>query len=199
VEAKSFTFFVVKGSIELRVVEKRNGFSGWVLLGKRCVAWLLLMVEEVLRDRGSELFVKSFREGSKVTIIRLGGNSSGQFLEVAVYDVGGRRGMVVFPEGRDGRGWGRVSGELSKVLVFLGSKMVSSSSSGAPAGKILGKVAGVLSFAEVVRSPAPVVVDGPQVQSVPVVWCEMEAYSDGSGAGDDSVGRGLLRNGVFFF
>jgi len=127
------------------------------------------------------------------------GNSSGRFLEVAVYDVGGRRGMVVFPEGRDGRGWGRVSGELSKVLVFLGSKMVSSSSSGAPAGKILGKVAGVLSFAEVVRSPAPVVVDGPQVQSVPVVWCEMEAYSDGSGAGDDSVGRGLLRNGVFFF
>jgi hypothetical protein len=38
---------------------------------------------------------------------------------------------------------------------------VSSSSSGAPAGKILGKVGGVLSFAEVVRSPAPVVVDEP--------------------------------------
>jgi len=145
----------------LRVVEKRNGFSGWVLLGERCVAWLLLMVEEVLRDRGSELFVKSFREGLKVTIIRLGGNSSGRFLEVAVYDVGGRRGMVVFPEGRDGRGWGRVSGELSKVLVFFGSTMVSSSSGGAPAGKKLGKVAGVLSFTEVVRSQVPVVVDGP--------------------------------------
>jgi hypothetical protein len=31
-------------------VEKRNGFSGWVLLKARCVAWLLLMVEEVLRN-----------------------------------------------------------------------------------------------------------------------------------------------------
>jgi hypothetical protein len=119
VEAKSFTLSVVKGFVELRLVEKRNGFSGWVLLGERCVAWLLLMVQEVLRDRGSELFVKSFREGSKVTIVRLGGNSSGRFLEVAVYDVGGRRGMVVFPEGRDRRGWGRVFGELSKVLVFF--------------------------------------------------------------------------------
>lgn len=54
-----------------------------------------------------------------MTIVRLGGNSSGRFLEVAIYDVGGRRGMVVFPEGRDGWGWGRVSGELSKVLVFF--------------------------------------------------------------------------------
>lgn len=33
VEAKSFTFSVVKGSVDLRVLEKRNGFSGWVLLG----------------------------------------------------------------------------------------------------------------------------------------------------------------------
>jgi hypothetical protein len=41
VEAKSFIFSVVKGSVELRVVEKRNGFSGVVLLGVGCVAWLL--------------------------------------------------------------------------------------------------------------------------------------------------------------
>jgi hypothetical protein len=58
----------------------------------------------VLRSHGSEDFVKSFREGSKVTIVRRGENSSGQFLEVAVYVVGGRKGMIVFPEGCDGRG-----------------------------------------------------------------------------------------------
>jgi hypothetical protein len=67
----------------------------------------------VLQNPGFENFVKSFREGSKVTIVRRSGNCSGRFLEVAVYAVGGRRGMIVFPEGRDGRGWGRVSGELS--------------------------------------------------------------------------------------
>jgi hypothetical protein len=80
----------------------------------------------------------------------------------------------VSPGGGAGRGWGRVSRELSKVLVFFGSSMVSSSSSGAPTGKILGKAAGFLSFAEVICSPAPVIVDGPQVQSESVVWCEME-------------------------
>jgi hypothetical protein len=60
--------------------------------------------EEVLQNSGFEDFVKSFREGSKVSIVRRGGYSSGRFLEVAVYAVGGRRWMIVFPKGRDGRG-----------------------------------------------------------------------------------------------
>jgi hypothetical protein len=72
VEAKSFIFSMVKGTVELRVVEKRNGFEGWVLLGARCVAWLLSMVEEVLRNPGFEDFVNSFKEGLKVTIVRRG-------------------------------------------------------------------------------------------------------------------------------
>jgi hypothetical protein len=43
-----------------------------------------------------------------VTIMRRGENSFGRFLEVAVYDVGGRKGLVLFPEGRDEWGWSRV-------------------------------------------------------------------------------------------
>jgi hypothetical protein len=116
------------------------------------------MVEEVLQNPGFEDFVKSFREGSKVTIVCRGGNSSGWFLEVVVYAVGGRRGMIVFPEGRDRQGWGRVSG-------------VSSSSSGVLVEKSLGKVAGVLSFAEVVGS---LVVGEPLAQKAAAVWCEAE-------------------------
>jgi hypothetical protein len=139
VEAKSFIFSVVEGTSVLGVVEKRKDFSGRVRLSSGCVAWLLLMVEEVLQNPDSEDLVKYFREGSKVTIIRKDGNSSGRFLVVAVFDVGGRRGMIVFPEGRDWRGWGRVSGELSKVLDFLGSSVVYPSS-GAPSGKRLGRV-----------------------------------------------------------
>jgi hypothetical protein len=88
-------------------------------VGARCVARLLSMVEEVLRNLGSEDFVNSFREGSKVTIVRRGGNRSDRFLEVAVYAVGVRRGMILFPKGRDGWGWSRVSRELSKVLAFF--------------------------------------------------------------------------------
>jgi hypothetical protein len=89
VEAKSFIFSVVKGYVDLRVVGKRNRFSGWVMLSVRCIAWLLSMVEEVLRNPGYEDFINSFMEGSKVTIVRRGGNSSGRFLEVAVYAMGG--------------------------------------------------------------------------------------------------------------
>jgi hypothetical protein len=171
VEAKSFIFSVVEGTFVLGVAEKRKDFSGRVRLSLGCVAWLLSMVEEVLQNPDYDDFVKYFREGSKVTIVRRGGNSSGRFLAVTVFDVGGWRGMIVFPEGRDGQGWGRVSGELSKVLDFFGSLVVYPSS-GARPGKRLGKDAGLLSYAEAVRLS---VGGGPRVQTTTTVaWCETE-------------------------
>jgi hypothetical protein len=96
-----------------------------------------------------------------VTITRRGENRSGPFLEVAVYDRGRRR-RILFPKGRDGRGWSRVSGELSKILDFLGTIVGSSSSGGlpsfggSPSGVKLGKGIGRPSFAEVVSSAATV-------------------------------------------
>jgi hypothetical protein len=131
VEAKSFRFSVEAGSAELRVEEKRKGFLGSAVFELSCTAWVLSRVEEVLSNPGIEDFVKSFREGSKVTITRRGENKFERFLEVAVYG-GGRRGRILFPEGRDGRGWSRVSGELSKILDFLGTTVGSSSSGGLP-------------------------------------------------------------------
>jgi len=64
-------------------------------------------------------FVRSFREGSKVLIVRRGGNAVGRFLEMTVYVVGGRRGIIFIPKGRDGRGWSRFILELGKVRDFL--------------------------------------------------------------------------------
>jgi hypothetical protein len=63
VEAKSFRFSVETGSAELRVEEKRKGFSGFAVFGLSCTAWMLSRVEEVLGNPGIEDFVKSFREG----------------------------------------------------------------------------------------------------------------------------------------
>jgi hypothetical protein len=107
-----------------------------------------------------EDFVKSFKEGSKVTITLRGENRSGRFLEIAVYAMGGCRGLILFPEGCDGRGWSHVSGELSKALAFLGATDGSPSFGGPPAGNKLGKEAGLSSFAEVVRFAATVSVMG---------------------------------------
>jgi hypothetical protein len=100
VEAKSFLFSVGQGFAKLMVAESfRRGSSFGLTL--YCVA-------AVDGGRGFakswvEDFVKSFKEGSKVTIVWRGGNRSSRFLEVAVYVVGSRRGLVLFLEGRDGR------------------------------------------------------------------------------------------------
>jgi hypothetical protein len=149
VEAKTFVFSVVDGKSDLWVEERRKGFSGAVCLGSLCIVWLISKMEWVLRNTGVEEFVDSFREGSKAVIVRRGGNKAGRFLEVAVYAEGGRKGMVLFPEGRAGRGWSRVSGELSKALAFFGSKVGSSS-------PVKGAVAGAApSYAAVVSSVVP--------------------------------------------
>jgi hypothetical protein len=46
---------------------------------------------EILLWFPGEDFVRYFREGSKVLIVRRGGNVAGRFLEAAVYVLGGRR------------------------------------------------------------------------------------------------------------
>jgi len=154
IEAKSFCFSVVQGVAELRIEEKRKRFSGFAVLGSECSAWLLSVVEEVLGHPEAEDLVKTFREGSSATFTRLGENRSGRFLEVAVFTMGGRKGRVCFLGGRDGRGWGLVSGELSKALAFFGAKVGSPSAGGPLTTFKMGKESGFPSFAEVVRSAA---------------------------------------------
>jgi hypothetical protein len=88
-------------------------------------------VKEALKSPGSLDFVKSFREESKLVIVRRGGNQAGRFLEVSSFAVGGRKGSIWLPEGRDGRGWRRFAGELSKMVAVLES----------PSGSLVGAVA----------------------------------------------------------
>ncbi len=61
--------------------------------------------------------------------------------------------MVLFPKGRDGRGWSRISGELSKVSSFIKDD-----------GTTLGKEARSLSFAKVVHTVALVSVKSAEKQ-----------------------------------
>jgi len=95
---------------------------------------------------------KSWDRGFRQIIVRRGENRPGRFLEVVVYAVGGWRRLILFPKGRDGRGWSRVCEELSKALAFLEATDGSPSSGGPLAGKKLGKEVGFSSFADVVRS-----------------------------------------------
>lgn len=102
VKAKTFALSMVEGASVLRLEERRNGFSGVVFLGNLFVAGLVSELEKLSRLSENTEFVNSFREGPKVFIILKGGNNSDRFLEVAVYEVGGRRGLILILEGRKG-------------------------------------------------------------------------------------------------
>jgi hypothetical protein len=118
VESKTFVFSVREGASVVRVEERRGRFSGRVLLGAQSCGWLLSTLESVLRFIGKD-FVRSFRDGSKVFIVRRGGNSAGSFIEVAAYALGGLKGIIYIPEGRNGWGWSRFLAELGKTRDFL--------------------------------------------------------------------------------
>jgi hypothetical protein len=169
VEAKSFVFLVFEGASVLHVVEKQNFFSCEVLLSKQCLVWLVSTMEELMGILGVFDFVKPFREGSKVTIVRLGRNINGRFVEVVVYGLGGQRGFLRIPEGRGGWGWLKFVGELRKEKDSLvatvgcdfefsslaekagGKKVLWLVDSVSPVGDFLGKAAGPLSYVEAVR------------------------------------------------
>jgi hypothetical protein len=134
VEAKSFSFSVEEGKSTLCVEERRRGFLGSVFLGPRGVDWLLDILEELLRSSGSEDFSKSIRVDSKALTVKRGGNRNGRFLVVTTQAVDDRRNIIVLPEGREGRGWGRFAGELSKVKDFFEATIVPPSGSGSVVG-----------------------------------------------------------------
>lgn len=117
-ESKTFVFSVIEGASVVRVEERRRRFSGLVLLGAQSCGWLLSTLESVLRFTGKD-FIRSFREGSKVFIVRRGGNTAGSFIEVAAYALGGLKGIIYIPEGRNGWGWSRFLAELGKTRDFL--------------------------------------------------------------------------------
>jgi hypothetical protein len=73
---------------------KQRGNSHVAFLGSLHSGWLSSTME-LVQNSDSKDFIKSFREGSKVTIVQRGSNLSGRFLEVAVYAMGGRRGLIM--------------------------------------------------------------------------------------------------------
>lgn len=103
----------------VRLEERRKGFTGIVILGIICISWLVEMLESALPNPKAQNFVKSFREGQQVWIVRRGSNRASHFLELAVYTEDGWKGLILLPEGREGRGWSRVVGELTKTVDFL--------------------------------------------------------------------------------
>jgi hypothetical protein len=139
----------LEGASVLRVVEKRNKFLGGVVLSSQCSNWSASTLEVLMGIPKDQEFVKSFREGSKILIVRRVGNITKRFLEATIFDLGGRKGFIIIPGGRGGWGWQKFSGKLRKAIDFLsamvGSGQGSSSSSTKKDTKVLGPSLGLAS------------------------------------------------------
>jgi hypothetical protein len=145
----------------LRVVEKRIFFFGEVFMSIQCSEWLVSTLEVLLGVPEEQDFVKSFWVGSKVLIVRRGGNKAGCFLEAVTFGMGGRKGFILIPEGCGGWGWHKFSSELRKAIKFLsaavGRELASSCMSDKVDGEVEGSVLGLApkwtgpSFVEVLR------------------------------------------------
>ncbi len=83
------------------------------------VAWLKTTVEALIRNTEVTEFIKSSRDGNNAFIAQKCSNRSDQYLEVMEYAMGGCRGLIVIPEGREGRGWRSFPAELRKVVAFF--------------------------------------------------------------------------------
>jgi hypothetical protein len=81
-------------------------------------------VEEVMEAQMKEDFARMHRDGARVLKVRLGSNKSGCFLEVAVFVVGGRKGVIWIPEERGGWGWQRFVDELQFLVAQLAERVL---------------------------------------------------------------------------
>jgi hypothetical protein len=121
VESKVFEFSVPAGGSILRLVERRKGISRVMMVGKYCVEWLKKVVEKMVFMVEDRAFTESSRDGNRAFFAQRGVNRAGCFLELAEYAVGGRKGLIIVPEGRDKRGWKMFAEELGKVMTAFDS------------------------------------------------------------------------------
>jgi hypothetical protein len=158
---------------------------------------MVLTIEELLGSHGVLVFVKSFKEGSKVTIVCLGRNAKGRFVEVAAYGVVGQRGFLLITEGWGGWGWIKFVGELSKAKDFLaatigcgfdslpvekeGGKKVGPGAGNRPSFVVVVRANASVSLVGVLKGKTSALVitsgDQPLVPSLPEMdWCEVENF-----------------------
>jgi hypothetical protein len=116
VEARAFELSVDEGGSFLQLVERRRGLARVVVLRKWSIVWLKNSLESLLNRPVVSEFIDTCREGNTAFIAQRGVNNSGRFLVLAEYVVGGQKGLIIIPKGREG--WVPLQGfSISKDVV----------------------------------------------------------------------------------
>jgi hypothetical protein len=119
IEPNEFELSVPDGGSVLRLVERRLRISCMMLVDKFSIVGLKKSMEKIVCSPEESDFLDSSKEGNKAFIAQKSSNRAGRFVEIAEYRVGGRRGLIVVPKGRQGRGWKLFAAELGKVVALF--------------------------------------------------------------------------------
>jgi hypothetical protein len=167
------------------------------------------------RSQSSSILV----EGNKAFLAERGANRSRRFIELPEYAMGGRRGLIVIPEGCEGQGWRIFAAEMRKVVALFGSSLGAvprHCSSGSPSAEVGGSSSGTMdkalvlgggnkSFAEVVSKPGWRSLPSPLGRWVmqgltlrgPLLW--IRVASSGFLFADEAADEEERRGGMAFF
>lgn len=81
--------------------------------------WLANTMDECSLLEGRKDFFKTYHIGTMALVAHQRSNAFGCYLEIIDYGDRGRRGLIVIPEGMEGRGWKSKSREIKHALSML--------------------------------------------------------------------------------
>jgi hypothetical protein len=105
VESNDFEVLVVGGEIGVRICERCKGLMRSIILGRDEIAWLVRIFKELVVAEDSQVFWDQSWLGFPRLLAQCRFNKHDGFLVVEEFDGGRRRGSILLPEGRHGKGW----------------------------------------------------------------------------------------------
>ena len=114
VESKSFE--IAKHVSTLSITERSRSHVSSVSMGFLAARWCREALLEVANLSTAKHLFRSFRERNSVFVIQKQSNVRGAFVSITVLREYRGKGIVIIPEGRDGKGWRGVSKVIHGLL-----------------------------------------------------------------------------------
>ena len=114
VESKSFE--IAKHVSTLSITERSRSHVSSVSMGFLAARWCREALLEVANLSTAKHLFRSFRERNSVFVIQKQSNVRGAFVSITVLGETRGKGIVIIPEGRDGKGWRDVSNVIHGLL-----------------------------------------------------------------------------------
>ena len=114
VESKSFE--IAKHVSTLSITERSRSHVSSVSMGFLAARWCRETLLEVANLSTEKHLFRSFRERNSVFVIQKQSNVRGAFVSITVLGEYRGKGIVIIPEGRDGKGWRGVSNVIHGLL-----------------------------------------------------------------------------------